>query len=266
MARGARQVCGGVSRPLLHPVDPSMLEMTMEQVVAAGPGTTPASEGFLDELYGAVVLPEKFQNVLESFTTLFSAEKAALYVEQGGSLQRSLPQLAPGQADWLLSATDLNVNDLVGTAVTAASGLRCGKFIAANLCEVFILALTAYLPDQRVISLVAIRRSAPFTEAEHRKATPLLSQFERACALLTANLSNRIDLGRSLFEESTIALVLTRQRMVERANEKAKSLFAARRPVAIAGRQLTFEDSRIQTAFDRFSDCLLYTSPSPRDS
>ncbi len=226
----------------------------MEQVIAVGAGTTAASEGFLDELYGAVVLPEKFQNVLDSFTNLFGAEKAALYVEQGGSLQRSLPQLAAGQTDRLLSATDLNINDLVGTAVAARSGVRCGKFRAASLGEVFVLAMTASLPDQRTISLVAIRRSSPFTEIEQRKAAPLLSQFERACGLLTANLSNRIDLGRSLFEESTIALVLTRQRMVERANEKAKSLFAARRPVAIAGRQLTFEDARIQTAFDRFSE------------
>lgn len=62
-----------------------------------------------------------------------------------------------------------------------------------------------------------------------------------------------VAVGLQMFDDNPVALLVTRQRAVERSNAAAASLLEAHRPVTIVGGRLTFEDGRAQTAFESIS-------------
>lgn len=59
--------------------------------------------------------------------------------------------------------------------------------------------------------------------------------------------------GIQMFENNPTAMLITRNRVVERANVAATALLEDQRPVALAGGRLHFEDLRVQTAFELLS-------------
>lgn len=59
--------------------------------------------------------------------------------------------------------------------------------------------------------------------------------------------------GLQMFENNPIALLITRNRAIERSNIAAAALLDQRRPVAAAAGRLRFEDNRAQGAFELLS-------------
>lgn len=59
--------------------------------------------------------------------------------------------------------------------------------------------------------------------------------------------------GLQMFDNNPTAMLITRGRQIERSNAAAAGLLEARRPVAVSGGRLRFEDSRTQAAFEALS-------------
>ena len=220
---------------------------------------------FLDALYVAMLEPERLRQALRSFAALFRAEDAAICVAKSGTsrgegqlllsanssgkMGESAKSLAIAVKEQLVLALDSHGRSLpaeVTRGQIASSPKHAG---------VHYLALTATLNDQRALALVALRSHSPFSDEDRRVALALLPDIERAFRLhLTHFTGLSTSLDDQLFESSTIAQILTCQRMVERSNARARKLLEAKGPISVTGRLLRFEDARVQAAFEALSE------------
>jgi DNA-binding CsgD family transcriptional regulator len=60
-------------------------------------------------------------------------------------------------------------------------------------------------------------------------------------------------LGLRMFENTPVAMLITRRRVIERGNAAATALLEDCRPLSVVGGKLRFEDSRAQAGFEAIS-------------
>jgi DNA-binding CsgD family transcriptional regulator len=236
-------------------------------LVAALPVSDRGFGPFLDELYAAALEPALFQQALASFGSAFLADESrflicdrhaagaerAHFVEFGEAASGNTT-LDRRQSDELLGA--LGTRDVIGGAAVSAGtlgnvGWPNDKWTLGGL---HYIALSVPVDERWIVALVAVRRHAAFSDHDQGTARSLLSDVKRALAFhWKATRSKGFAVGDRLFEARDIAIIVTRQRVVEHTNEAAARLLEREGLLRLAGRNLRFEDVRVAAAFDELS-------------
>ena len=233
-------------------------------LVAALPVSDRGFGPFLDELYAAALEPNRFSQALATFAEVLNADQARIlvcdrYAPAGGRVQA----VEFGEA--IDGADPKQLNDLVLQVASrdsnAVQAVHCGSLSGAGwpnekwaIGGVQYLALTVAVDERWAVALVALRRHAPFGEHDQIAARRLADDVRRALSFhFKAARIKGFTLGDRLFEARSIALIVTRQRIVEHTNEAAVQLLEQQGLVRLAGRALRFEDTRIAAAFDELS-------------
>jgi DNA-binding CsgD family transcriptional regulator len=217
-----------------------------------------AAAAFVDELYTSVVEPQRLAMALTCLARAFDAAEAWLVMHDASddvhvveqSLAASSRRLTEhGLARCLAEA-------IAGWPQVRLAGIRTGTLEAGTTTRNgagHYLTVTSEVPGQSTLSLVVIR-AVPFTESEREIALALAPDARRALQLRSrAKRTESVSDGLQIFENTSTALLVTRQRAVERSNAAASSLISAGRPISLAGGKLVFEDSRAQSAFESVS-------------
>lgn len=227
-----------------------------DDVAPRGAARHVAAAAFVDELYASAIEPQRLTSALTCFARAFEASEAWLVMHEGPTdpcvVERSLA--VSGR-----SATDQSLARRLSEVISSwpsrhPSGIRSGLLDSdASVRGNYYLAVTSDVPAQAACSLVLLR-ATPFAESE-REAVLALSPDIRRALQLRGRAKGRETVGDSLrmFENTSIALFVTRQRGVERGNAAAAALLNAGRPIALVGGKLRFDDTRAQSAYEQIS-------------
>ena len=116
------------------------------------------------------------------------------------------------------------------------------------------MAIVLRCDGEPAIGVAALRSGHPFTDADRQRAQTLLPDIRRALELRRrAGRLEALDLGVQLFDRNPAAILITRQRSIERSNASALALLADGRPISLASGKLRFEDTRAHAAFELIS-------------
>ncbi|MBI1211281.1 MAG: hypothetical protein GC190_07455 [Alphaproteobacteria bacterium] len=228
----------------------------------------PVSEGgvnpFLDELYAAALEPGRFTGALAAFAEAFAAEDARLLVRdrvggarfvEFGATRASGSSGGKQRSDLIAALQSRDISEpnttSVVTGVIGGSNWAAEQWAGAGF---HYLALTVLVDNRWTVALVATRSHAAFSDYDQSMARRLVDDVRRALAFhLQAARSKGLAVGDKLFEARAIALVVTRHKLVEHANEAATRLFEKAGLLQVSGKTLRFEDVRVAAAFDELS-------------
>lgn len=232
---------------------------------------------FLDDLYEAALEPNRLRGALDSFARAFGAKSGRVYLKDlwAGSAGGQLLDLAGAGAIHDLRADDAaceRLLDLLARRGSEGDGIYSGTLDVQSVggwppssAAVSYLALIAALDERWVVGLVALRDNAAFSYGETARAREALSDVKRALGFhLKAAGNGGFGFGDRVFNASSIALFVTRQKSIEHANDMGGRVLRGEGPVKLSGRCLHFDDSRAQAAFDLVSKPDAKGAPPPR--
>lgn len=234
-------------------------------LVAALPVNDHGFGPFLDEFYAAALEPRRFPQALSAFANTFYADYARILVSdrQAAAAGAQIVELgedadAPpleasllSELSTLLAKRESSEANAVRAGVLGAAGWPNEKWAIGG---VHYLALTVAVDERWVVSLVALRRNNAFAEHDQAAARRLTDDVRRALSFhFKAARSKSLALSDQLFGARSIALFVTRQKVVEHTNEAAAELVERQGLLRLVGRSLRFEDVRVAAAFDELS-------------
>lgn len=221
---------------------------------------------FLDELYAAALEPARFPRALSAFADSFPADNARILIcdrQAGGAAQAQVVEfnddaeavaLDSGQLNELslsLARREPNDGNVVRTGVLGGAGWPNEKWAIGGI---HYLAVSVTVDERWLVSVVALRRHAAFSEPDQVKARRLADDMRRAFSFhFKAARAKSFTVNDQLFGAKSIALFVTRQKLVEHTNEAATELLERQGLLRLAGRSLRFEDVRVAAAFDELS-------------
>ncbi|MCE9523855.1 MAG: helix-turn-helix transcriptional regulator [Alphaproteobacteria bacterium] len=230
---------------------------------------------FLDVLYASAVEFARLPEALTLFARAFDAEDAYFFTLDSAS--------APDRATVVERATYAGgiATDREGAAAATGQllvqelaaqfshdgaeyfrgsvGLRqanadARRLIPAQPGAIHYLALVLRVEGEPTVGILAARHSHPFTDAERQRICTLQPDIRRALDLRRrAGRAEALGLGVQLFDRNPTAILITRQRSIERSNAAALALLAEGRPVSLVSGKLCFEDARANSAFELIS-------------
>jgi len=230
---------------------------------------------FLDSLYASAVEFARLPEALTRFSLAFDADETCFFtadpsanIEKVAIVERSVKKGAASStldsdatATGRVLAQELAVrlaNDdgeiFLGTLGARHAPPSAHRGPAAQPDPIHYLAVALPGEGEPAIGVATLRTGHPFTDAERQRARALLPDMRRAFDLRRrAGRVEALGLGVQLFDRNPTAILITRQRSVERSNAAALALLADGRPISLSSGKLRFEDSRVHTAFELIS-------------
>jgi len=236
---------------------PAFQPAARDSVTPRGSARQVAAAAFVEELYASVIEPQRLASALTCLARAYDAAEAWLVVHEDGDdlsvVERSLATSVRRAAEQPLARRLAEV--VSSWPGTHPAGVRTGILefgVTARVADHY-LTVTSDVSGHAPCSLVVLR-AAPFSESERETALALAPDISRALQLRgRAKRRESVGDGLQMFENTSIALLVTRQRGVERNNAAAATLLASARPIALVGGRLRFEDTRAQSAFELIS-------------
>lgn len=220
---------------------------------APAAGIPPLGPGaFIEDLYAAAVDLPRMGAALASFAAGFEGDLAWLIGQSGQDGLHVVERTAEDR-------TRLSLEAELQTVLAPAFGERAAEVHAGILSRSlggdphFYLAVVPGGQGPAKLGIVVLRH-VQFTDADRQLARSLVPDMRRALQLRSRALkTDSFAVGRQMFENNPIAILVTRNRAIESKNAAAAAALAMRRPIGVTAGKLRFEDSRAQAAFELLS-------------
>lgn len=226
-----------------------------------------ATKDFIDELYVSAIEFHRLPPALLNFARAFEADEACLFAKEWPTAKLSVLDRAHAAESHVQRGCHFDSADLVGelerqlaradavlvdSGATVDGGSQQKRSAPADRVHYLAIAPDAAAPTY--FGVAVARRERPFSEGERDSALALVPDVRRAFELRKrASRIETVDVGIQMFDQNPIAIIVARQRAIERANASAVALLASGRPIGTSSGKLRFEDSRAHAAFDLLS-------------